>query len=414
MYRRTPQRETLALLAEALSLDNEQRRVFEAAVARSRGVRPGGASVAGGLRPSAGTSNLPLALTSFVGREAQLDEIATLVRDHRLVTLTGTGGVGKTQTALHIGSRVERRRWRAVCFVGLAPIDDPSLVVAAIASALGVQEVPNRPLLETLLAYLKNKALLLILDNCEHVIARGRHRCRNPVERLPAASDPCHQPRTAAGRGRTHLPASLAQRPIAGDSLNWTQPTPARMERSCFLSTAPAPSTIDFALTDENAPTVAEICRRLDGIPLAIELAAARVNPLPVKAIAERLDDRFRILTGGERTALPRQQTMRAAIDWSYDLLAAPEQRVFERLSVFAGGCTFATAAAVCRSEEIAETDAVFDVSRRWSTNRWWSPISTDLSRVIDSLSRSGSMHGRSSRRVVNARHGAPPRARIS
>lgn len=162
-YRRTPQRATLALLAGALALDDDQRRELEGAAARWVLLHEGdGASVTVGPWPDAATSNLPLALTSFVGREPELAEIATLAREHRLVTLTGTGGVGKTQTALQVTRALSDAEDDAVCFVGLAPVGDPSLVEAAVASALGVQEVPRRPLRETLLAYLKKKSLLLI------------------------------------------------------------------------------------------------------------------------------------------------------------------------------------------------------------------------------------------------------------
>ena len=282
-------------------------------------------------------------MASFVGRERELDEIATLVREHRLVTLTGSGGVGKTQTALQVATALTDAS--AAWFVGLAPISDPSLIPAAIASALRVQEVPTRPLLETLLEYLKHKTLLLILDNCEHVVTQAATvadalLANCPRVRILATS---REPLRAGGEQVYRIP-SLS----AGDSI------------ALFSDRARA---VDhrFALTDDIAPAVAELCRRLDGIPLAIELAAARVDSLSIAALVERLEARFRVLAGGGRTALPRQQTMRATIDWSYDLLSAPEQRVFERLSVFAGGCTLASAQAVCAGDDVATAD-VFDL----------------------------------------------------
>jgi predicted ATPase len=348
-------------LAEALALDGEQRRDFEAAAKRAGLARRGGASGAAGPWIESGGSALPFALTSFVGRETELEEIATLVRQHRLVTLTGSGGVGKTQTALQVGNALGDTTEGAVCFVGLAPIGDPSLVVAAIASALGVQEVLNHPLLETLLAYLKNKKLLLILDNCEHVIAQaaivaGALLAACPNLRILATS---REPLRAAGENAYRLSSLSVPSPEAARRLG----TVGAAAYGAIVLFADRARAVDhrFTLTDENAPIVAEICRRLDGIPLAIELAAARVTLLSVKAIAKKLDDRFRILTGGDRTALLRHQTMRAAIDWSYDLLDAPEQRVFQRLSVFAGGSTLATAAAVCSDEETAQ-DEVFEL----------------------------------------------------
>ena len=189
-YRRTPQHETLALLAGALALDVEQRREFEAAAARS-GLSRREASITVGPWPTKSSSNLPIALKSFVGREADLEEITTLVGDHRLVTLVGAGGLGKTQTALQVGRGLSNSTDAAVCVVALAPIADPSLIVATIASTLGVQEVPNRPLLGTLLAYLKSKALLLILT----IASTSSNRLRS----LP-------RPYWAAARGSASWP----------------------------------------------------------------------------------------------------------------------------------------------------------------------------------------------------------------
>jgi len=338
--RRTPQRETLALLAGALALEDEKRREFEAAAMRT-GLPRRGASVSIGPWPDNRIAYLPLAPTSFVGRETDLEAIAELVREHRMVTLTGAGGLGKTQTALHVATSLNATG-ATVCFIELAPINDASLLAATIASTLGVQEVPNRPLLETLMAYLKNKSLLLILDNCEHVIAQAAivadtvlAGCVNV--RILATS---RESLRAVGEYSYRLP-SLSL-PLATE---------------LFIDRARA-ADHRFALTEADAMAVAEICRRLDGIPLAIELAAPHIKLLSVKAIAEKLDDRFRFLAGGARAALPRQQTMRAVIDWSYDLLSTKEQRFFERLSVFAGGCTLASATAVCADEESEDDDS--------------------------------------------------------
>ena len=274
-----------------------------------------------------------------------------------MVTLTGAGGIGKTQTALRVATALRGSANIAVCFIGLASISDPSFVIGAIASALRVQEVPNRPLLETLLAYLDNKALLLILDNCEHVITEAaiiatRLLIGCPRVRILATS---REPMRAAGEYCYRLPSLSLPSPEASRQLSATDAT---VYGAIVLFTDRArAANHHFTLTDENAPIVADLCRRLDGIPLAIELAAARVSHLSLNVLVQKLDDRFGVLTGGERTALPRQQMMRTTIDWSYDLLAAPEQRVFERLSVFAGGCTLAAAAAVCGGEETAEVE---------------------------------------------------------
>lgn len=343
--RRRPQRETVAVLAGALALNSEQRAAFEAA-ATAQAPRPRRrkeASVSVGPRLTTVPATLPLALTRFIGRKAELEEIAALVREHRFVTVTGAGGVGKTQTTLRAVSALSGDGSRSIAFVGLAPIGDASLVAVAIATALGVQERPNRSLLETLVAFLKNQSTLLVLDNCEHVIAETTtvvaallHDCPNlhilATSRvsLRAAGERAYRLPSLDGNDAVMLFAARAQ---AADA--------------------------SFALTSENRPIVDEICRCLDGIPLAVELAAARVNVLPPAALLDALRDCFPILTAGERTAPPRQRTMRAAIDWSYNLLPTREQRLFERLSVFAGGCTLQTATSVCTGDDVPEAEVL-------------------------------------------------------
>ena len=298
-HRRTPQRETVALLASALALRAEQRLEFEAAAARAPLPRRGVLTV--GPWVDDGSATLPFALTSFVGRETELKEIAALLCDHRLVTITGAGGVGKTQTALHVASALGDDAQGSVAFVGLAPLTDSSQVLPTIASSLRLQEVPHRRLSETLVAYLKNKSLLLLLDNCEHVIAEAANTATTlllgcPNVRILATS---REPLRAAGESAYRL-ASL------------TEPSAVKL----FLDRASA-ADHRFSHSTQNEAAVAKICRLLEGIPLAIELAAARVNVLPVESLAAKLDDRFSVLTGGVRTALPRQQTMRATIKWS-------------------------------------------------------------------------------------------------
>jgi predicted ATPase/DNA-binding XRE family transcriptional regulator len=339
-YRRNPQRETLALLAGALALNAEQRSAFEKAAARSGA--PRGASVTVGPWNAGEFSNLPLALSTFIGRGRELDEIAALVQRHRLVTVTGAGGVGKTQTALQVART--RRDDASAWFVTLASVSKPDLVPQAIASSVGAQQIPSRCVLDTLIAFLKNKVSLLLLDDCDHVIGMAASVAEKlligcPDLRVLATS---REPLLAAGERRYQL-ASLRD----DDAV------------ALFVDRARAVET-HFTLSQENAPLVGEICRKLDGIPLAIELAAARVNLLSLAALNGRLEDRLGVLTGGRRT-VPQQRTMRATIDWSYDLLSASEQRVFERLSVFVGGCTLAAASAVCAGSEISEPD-VLDV----------------------------------------------------
>lgn len=330
-HRRTPQRETVALLAAALALDNEKRREFEAAAALRSRQRNGSA------KPDAdGPPELPLPLTTFVGRETELGEIASLVAGHRLVTLTGSGGIGKTRLALRVGAAADQN---AVRFVPLATATKSS-VTGAIASAVGVRELPNRPLADTLVASLKNRDLLLILDNCEHVVHEAAKvandvlsRCRHI--RILATS---REPLKVAGERAYRVPSLGAQAAIA-----------------LFAERARA-ADYRFELTDENGSVVAEICRRLDGIALAIELAAARVNTLSLRTLRDKLDERFELLAGGDRTALPRQQTMYAAIDWGYSLLSEREQRLFDRLAIFVGDFTIRSVEGVASDSALPES----------------------------------------------------------
>ena len=304
-------------------------------------------------------NNLPAQVTSFVGREQVADEIKTLLAHHRLVTLAGTGGAGKTRCAIQVGAELLDGSGDGVWLVELAPISDASLVTSAIARTLNVQASPNRPILDTLIAYLKRKRLLLILDNCEHVIEEARtvvaailHAC--PEVRILVTS---REAMNIDGEQVYRMP-SLAVPPKTQavsprDIIKFGAPL--------LFSDRALSANNRFTLTDENVLHIAEICRRLDGIPLAIELAAARVKVLSPMQIAQMLDKRFRFLTGGDRNALPRQQTMRALIDWSYDLLTADERSLFRKLSIFAGGFTLEAAASVCSGSQIDEI-AVLDL----------------------------------------------------
>jgi predicted ATPase/class 3 adenylate cyclase len=305
-------------------------------------------------------NNLPLQLTSFIGRESEIAEIAHLLKDRRLVTLTGSGGVGKTRTALQIGDAMAGSLPDGVWFVELAPLFDAHLVPAAIARALQLQETPTRPLLETLSAFLKTKALLLILDNCEHVVEEAANvvtallqRCQR-LQILATSREPIR----VSGEHTYRLP-SLSAPSIEAAKLVAAEAA-AYAAINLFVERARA---VDqrFALTDENASIVAEICRRLDGIPLAIELAAARVRIFSPAGLARRLDERFRILTGGTRTAVPRQRTMWATIDWSHDLLDERERTLLRRVSVFSGGWTTEAAQVVCADSFLDEHE-VFDL----------------------------------------------------
>jgi predicted ATPase/class 3 adenylate cyclase len=298
-------------------------------------------------------NNLPRQLTSLVGRDEVLAEVERLLREHALVTLVGTGGVGKTRVALQVGADLLDGSDDGVWFVELASTNDASLVASTIATTLGLREQPGRPVLETLLRYLESKHLLLIFDNCEHVIEEVAKIANtilrgSPGVRLMATS---REPLRIGGEHVYHMP-SLAF-PMQSEGLR----AEAALEYGAvaLFAQRAAASDAKFELSDESAPTVAEICRRLDGIALAIELAAARIKVLAPRQLAQKLDERFRVLTGGSRTAVPRQQTMRALIDWSYDLLSPNEQRLFRRLAIFVGGWTLETACTVSADDQTAE-----------------------------------------------------------
>jgi predicted ATPase len=268
-----------------------------------------------------------------------------MLEDSRLVTLTGAGGIGKTRLALAVGEGQLDAAPAGVWLVELATLANQAYVAQAIAQALDVRESAQSSLLNSLLAHLRDKRMLLILDNCEHVIGETAAVADGLLSgcaqlRILATS---REPLRIDGELTYRVPslavpdAREAARLSASDAADY-----AAIE--LFVQRAHATDR-QFVVNDETAPTIAEICRRLDGIPLAIELAAARVNVLPIGTLAAKLSDRFAILTGGSRSALPRHQTMRALIDWSFNLLVAAEQRLFERLSVFAGGCELAAAA---------------------------------------------------------------------
>ena len=295
--------------------------------------------------PAAPPTNLPLALTSFIGRERDLAAIRDLLAATRLLTLTGAGGIGKTRLALQVAGGAAPAFPDGAWLVELGALTDPALVPQAVATALGVREQPGEPLARTVAAHLQGKHLLLVLDNCEHLVAA----CAALVAALLQSS-----PRL------TVLATSQETLQIAGETTWPVPPLAVPADPALPLAELPACESVrlfverarlsrpGFDLTPENAAAVAQVCARLDGVPLALELAAACLRVLSVAQIAARLDDRFHLLTGGSRLALPRHQTLHATVAWSYDLLTPPERTLFARLSVFAGGWTLESAAAVC------------------------------------------------------------------
>jgi predicted ATPase/DNA-binding CsgD family transcriptional regulator/class 3 adenylate cyclase len=299
-------------------------------------------------------NNLPIQLTSFVGREQSIAEVRALLTRTRLLTLTGAGGCGKTRLALQVAADLVEEFRDGVWLVELGSLSDAPLVPQTVATILSVPEQPDRPLTETLASHLRSKSLLLLLDNCEHLLSA----CANLSDallrecstlRILATSQ---EPLGIAGELICPVPSlslpDLAQPPAVEHLVEYDS-VRLFVERAAF-------SRPGFALTSSNAAAVMQVCHRLDGMPLAIELAAARVKALTVEQIAARLQDRFRLLTGGGRTALPRHQTLRAVMDWSHDLLSDQERALLRRLSVFAGGWTLEGAESICAGAGLEES----------------------------------------------------------
>ncbi|MFN8488226.1 MAG: LuxR C-terminal-related transcriptional regulator [Caldilineaceae bacterium] len=301
-------------------------------------------------------NNLPIQMTSFIGRENAIATIKALLLGEngptsnvptRLLTLTGAGGAGKTRLSLQVAAEVLERFPDGVWWIELATLNDPTLIVATVAGVLGLSNEPGRPLLSTLYDWLRSKRLLLILDNCEHLLDACA-RFASGVLQQSATVQLFASSREALGMAGEVIYAvpplllpPLTPIPPPVETLSQYEAVRLFIERARLVQ----PS---FQVTNLNAPAIAQICHRLDGIPLALELAAARLKALPVEKIAERLEDRFRLLTSGNRTALPHHQTLRALVDWSYDLLSEPERVLLRRLAVFAGGWTLEAAEAIC------------------------------------------------------------------
>jgi predicted ATPase/class 3 adenylate cyclase/DNA-binding CsgD family transcriptional regulator len=279
--------------------------------------------------------NLPSQFTSFVGRVPQLTEVGKLLTENRLVTLTGAGGVGKTRLAVQVANQLAAEHAEGVWYVDLAPITDAEVVPVTVARVLGLPDQPGRSTMDSLLRFVRDRQMLVVLDNCEHLL----DACADLVIALLGGAP-----------GLTVLATSREAIGVAGE-VSWRVPSLSLADDAIELFTDRARlAQTGFTVTDDNAAVVAEICQRLDGMPLAIELAAARVRALSLVEILDGLHDRFRLLTGGARTAVRRQQTLRASVDWSHALLTEPERILFRRLAVFLGGFDFDAAQAVAAS----------------------------------------------------------------
>ncbi|HEY2968615.1 MAG TPA: adenylate/guanylate cyclase domain-containing protein [Casimicrobiaceae bacterium] len=302
-------------------------------------------------------TNLPQALTSFIGRTEALAQVREQVRQSRMVTLIGPGGTGKTRLALEAAGELIDAFPDGVWLIELAPLADAALVPHAIAAALGARAEGDVQPMTLVEATLRGKRALLLLDNCEHVVDEAAKIVQTLLRALPQLHLLASSREALGAEGEVvyRVPSLTMPTPDGSAIAGVTASEAGELFVERALAVAPA-----FALTKKNAEAVAQVCRRLDGIPLAIELAAARLTALSVEELARRIDDRFRLLTGGLRTALPRQRTLRAMVDWSYDLLSADEQLVLNTLAVFAGGFSLDAAERICASDASRET-TVFD-----------------------------------------------------
>ncbi|HET6948467.1 MAG TPA: tetratricopeptide repeat protein [bacterium] len=307
-------------------------------------------------------NNLPVQLTSFVGREREMTGIKAQLAGARLLTLTGSGGCGKTRLAVHVAADVLDDFPDGVWLVELATLADARLIPQTIAGALGIREQSARPLLQTVTEYLQPRTILLVLDNCEHLVPDCAALIETILRACPRVRILATSREPVGATGETIWPVPPLSVPEARQPVD---PALLPQAESVRLFIERVEGVVpSFSLGPHNAAAVAQICRRLDGIPLAIELAAARVKVLSVDELAARLDDRFRLLTGGSRTAMPRHQTLRATMDWSHDLLSPEERMLFRRLAVFAGGFTLPAAEAVCAGDGV-EPSTVLDVLTR-------------------------------------------------
>jgi predicted ATPase/class 3 adenylate cyclase/DNA-binding CsgD family transcriptional regulator len=297
---------------------------------------------------AARTHNLPPQLTSFVGRAAQIDEVHRLLLDNRLVTLTGAGGAGKTRLSVEVASRLSDEFPDGVWWIDFAPVADPAVVPVAVARTLGLPDQTGRTPIETVLRFISDRRILLLLDNCEHLLDVSGDVIAILLNGCPRL---------------TILTTSREPISVAGEA-TWRVPSLSLDDEAIRLFTERAQrARSTFRIAAQDTDLVADICRRLDGMPLAIELAAARVRALSLRQISDSLNDRFRLLTGGARNALRRQQTLRASVDWSHALLTQAERTLFRRLGVFMGDFDFAAAQAVAATTEAEQFQILDQIS---------------------------------------------------
>jgi predicted ATPase/DNA-binding XRE family transcriptional regulator len=346
-----PSKELAAILLEKLGTPEEER---EAWLRFARGLAGFPERFTDSIA-SKPLTNLPAPLTTFIGREKEQSEIIKLIGKYRLVTLVGTGGIGKTRLALKVAEQVLGDYPHGVWLVELAPLFDPTLVPRTTALAVGLRDEPQRPVIDMLSDYLREKKLLIILDNCEHLLNACAQLADTLLKECPSLKIFTTSREALGILGEATYPVSSLGLP----DFQQTFEELSDYESVRLFEERAQLAKMDFLLTEENVSAIANICKQLSGIPLAIELAAARIKMFTPEQITERLSDQFKLLTGGSRTALPRHQRLQAAIDWSYDLLSPTEQTLFRRLSVFVNGWTFEAAEFVCSDTNIKSEDVL-------------------------------------------------------
>jgi non-specific serine/threonine protein kinase len=310
-------------------------------------------------------SRLPKPLTTLVGRTNEVGELTRDLEAARLVSLTGTGGVGKTRLAIQVAEAETPRYPDGAWFVDLASLSETALVPARVAAALGMREPAGRAVAVALAEFLRDRHLLLLLDNCEHLLTGCARLAAELLEGCPRLHilATSRQPLGLPGELVRRVPSlSLPGRRLPGSEGNEELATLLEYEAICLFVERARQAEPAFQATPGNAMAIVRVCQRLDGIPLALELAAARVRALTVEQIAARLDDRFRLLTSGSPAAPPRQQTLRAALDWSYTLLEEDERALLCRLSVFVGGWSLESAEEICGDDGFLDGDSQFGI----------------------------------------------------
>jgi predicted ATPase len=294
------------------------------------------------------TGRLPMQLNPMIGRQSEFRDVMTALSGSRLLTLTGPGGTGKTRLALAVADAARASFSHGVCWVELAPVDDPAIVALTVAGGLGAHERPDQDVTDTIAEHLGDRQVLIVLDNCEHLTAAAADLAARLLRACPELSVLATSREVLGVDGEQQLAV----------------PTLPEADAVSFFEQRAQLVRPSFRLDDENVVAVRQVCRRLDGLPLAIELAAARLRILSVSQLAERLNDLFSVLVGGSRTSPRRHQTLRATLDWSYDLIDEDERAAFRRLAVFAGGFTLAAAEQVVGGADLG-TEPVLDLLTR-------------------------------------------------